>query len=168
MKKTTGRALATLGLLTAATGLLVPAAAAQAATPTVPGVPASVGAAAPQALGPTWNPNLCAQVGLNAGWRGGALQTAIAIGLAESGCEPGATGHNPGGSRDRGLWQINSRWHPNVTDACAYDAQCNANYAFQLSRNGTKWSDWATFNNGLHHKHMGVAADACRAVGGGC
>ena len=107
------------------------------------------------------NSDLCARVGHAAGWRGQTLRTAIAIGLAESRCDPGATYTNPGGSRDRGLWQINSRWHPDVNDQCAYDAQCNANNAHRISRGGSNWRPWATYNSGRYRGHLGEAGAAC-------
>lgn len=79
--------------------------------------------------------DLCAQTGYDAGFRGDGLVTAVAVALAESSCNPSATNvqNNTPPSRDRGLWQINDYWHPEVDDACAYDAQCNANAAFEIS-----------------------------------
>jgi hypothetical protein len=55
-----------------------------------------------------------------------SVVVAIAVGLAEASCYPLARGVNgptsgcPNGSVDRGLWQINNCYHPNVSDACAY------------------------------------------------
>lgn len=86
--------------------------------------------------------------------------TAVAVAWAESRGNPGATGRNPG-SYDRGLWQINSKWHPDVSDSCAYNAACNARNAVRISSGGSRWSPWATYNNGLHHKFMGQARSAC-------
>ena len=60
--------------------------------------------------------------------------------MAESTCNPSATGTNPptegcpDGSRDRGIFQINDCYHPGSTDACAYDLQCNADAAYQIYR----------------------------------
>jgi hypothetical protein len=112
--------------------------------------------------------DLCAQVGSRAGFRGGALVTAVAVALAESGCNPGAAGRNgptsgcPNGSLDRGLWQINDCYHRDVTDACAYDAQCNANAAYRISSQGTNWNPWTTFRTGAYRAHI---AEAQAAVG---
>ena len=86
--------------------------------------------------------------------------TAVAVAWAESRGNPGATGRNPG-SYDRGLWQINSKWHPDVSDSCAYNAACNAKNAVRISSGGSRWSPWATYNDGLHRKFMGQAQSAC-------
>ncbi|MFH8473704.1 hypothetical protein [Streptomyces sp. NPDC018000] len=111
--------------------------------------------------------DLCAEVGYNAGFRGDGLVTAIAVALAESSCNPSATNvqNNTPPSRDRGLWQINDYWHPEVNDACAYDAQCNANAAFTISSGGTNWQPWSTYNAGLHWQHMDEAQAAVDRLG---
>jgi hypothetical protein len=96
--------------------------------------------------------DLCAAVAYNAGFRGSSIVTAVAVALAESGCNPsvpdninGATAGCPNGSRDRGLWQINDCYHPEVSDACAYDPQCNASAAYDISSAGTNWTQWSTY-----------------------
>ena len=86
--------------------------------------------------------------------------TAVAVAWAESRGNPKATGRNPG-SYDRGLWQINSKWHPDVSDSCAYNAACNARNAVRISSGGTRWSPWATYNHGRHRQFMGQAKSAC-------
>src|SRR5690242_6778975 len=106
------------------------------ATPAMAGthheLPAAIGPGLTHPLSPAQaatGAQLCAQVADNAGFNGGNLITAVAVGLAESGCNPSAQNHNgptrgcPNGSTDRGLWQINDCYHPNVTNACAYNAQ---------------------------------------------
>src|SRR5690348_16070470 len=65
--------------------------------------------------------DLCARVASNAGFTGDGLVMSVAIALAESGCDPSARGVNTDGTVDRGLWQINNYWHPDVSDQCAYD-----------------------------------------------
>lgn len=40
--------------------------------------------------------------------------------------------------RDRGLWQINSRWHPSVTDDMAFNWREATSYA----RNLWAWAGW--------------------------
>ncbi|GAA3209591.1 hypothetical protein [Actinocorallia longicatena] len=111
--------------------------------------------------------DLCAEVGYNAGFRGDGLVTAIAVALAESSCDPSATNeyNNTPASRDRGLWQINDHYHPEVDDACAYDAQCNANAAFEISTGGTNWNQWSTYNAGAHWRHMDEAQAAVDRLG---
>jgi hypothetical protein len=71
---------------------------------------------------------------------------AAAIAMAESGGLVRARNRNrrpP--SVDRGLFQINSRWHPEVTRACAYDPRCNAEAAWQISDGGRDWSEWSSY-----------------------
>jgi hypothetical protein len=80
--------------------------------------------------------------------------TALAVAWAESGLNTDATGTNPGprpgtvASRDRGLWQINDAAHPDVTDACAYDATCSSQAMMRISNGGTNWNPWTTYTNG--------------------
>lgn len=85
---------------------------------------------------------------------GGDPQTAAAVALAESGGDPAAVGRNQDGSRDRGLWQINSRWHPEVSDACAFDPGCNARAAFAISDGWTDFSPWTTYTSGAYLRFM--------------
>ncbi|MEU3756924.1 transglycosylase SLT domain-containing protein, partial [Streptomyces olivoreticuli] len=111
--------------------------------------------------------DLCAQVGYNAGWRGEALELAVAVALAESSCNPSAsnTTNNTPPSTDRGLWQINNYWHKEVDDACAYDPQCNANAAYRISNGGRNWDPWSTYVQGAHLRHMGEARAAVARLG---
>ncbi len=92
-----------------------------------------------------------------------ALATAVA--KAESGFRPTIT--NTAGNAhgiDRGLWQINSYWHPEVSAACALSASCNARAAARISSKGTKWSQWWTYKNGKHLPYMSQARAAQNAV----
>merc|ERR1719421_255088 len=90
--------------------------------------------------------------------------TAVAVAMAESSLNCGATNTNVDGTVDRGLWQINDYWHPEVSDSCAFDCQCNAKGAYDISSGGRDWTPWATYNAGMHEKYM---ADAAAACGGG-
>jgi hypothetical protein len=74
------------------------------------------------------------------------IVVAVAIGLAESSCNPSASYTNPGGCVDRGLWQIDSCAWPNVSNTCAYQAQCNADAAFSISDHGSDWCPWSTYS----------------------
>ena len=93
--------------------------------------------------------------------------------MAESSCNPSAVGSNgptsgcPSGSLDRGLWQINSCYHPEVNDSCAYDAQCNANGAYSISSGGANWTPWSTYNNGAYAGWLSAAQAAVNRLGGG-
>jgi hypothetical protein len=59
----------------------------------------------------------------------------------ESRHHPEATGD---GGESRGLWQINKAWHPEVSDACAYDVTCSTNWSLERIRAGyvDEWSTW--------------------------
>jgi len=51
----------------------------------------------------------------------------VAVARAESGLNPKAVnvkGNYPPGSRDRGLFQWNDYWHPEISDECAFDIEC--------------------------------------------
>lgn len=69
---------------------------------------------------------------------------AAAIAKAESGGDTHARNVNTDGSVDRGWFQINSRYHPEVPDAVAYNARGSALAAFAISKGGTDWTPWAT------------------------
>lgn len=68
---------------------------------------------------------------------------ATAVVLGESGGNSQAVNRNSDGSIDRGLWQINSRWHPDVSEAAAFSIQQSTDYAFTLSKSGTDFAPWA-------------------------
>jgi hypothetical protein len=112
--------------------------------------------------------DLCAKVASRAGFSGDRLVTAVAVGMAESSCRPevylsnGPTKGCPNGSTDRGLWQINSCWHPSVSKSCAYDAQCNANAAYRISSRGANWKPWVAYTNGRYEGYL----DGARAAVG--
>ena len=108
----------------------------------------------------------CASVASRAGFSGDRLVTAVAVGMGESSCRADAQNANgptkgcPNGSVDRGLWQINSCWHPSVSKSCAYDAQCNANAAYRISTKGTNFKPWAAYTNGSYRNHLEAARAA--------
>lgn len=68
-------------------------------------------------------------------------ETAIAVILGESGGDPAAVNRQPD-NVDRGLWQISSKWHPNVSDSAAFDPEASTRYAFNLSKGGTDFNPW--------------------------
>ena len=100
------------------------------------------------------------------------IVVAVAVALAESGCQYNvylcdpslARGYYPPvscpagtGSYDRGLWQINSYYHSDVSDACAFQVQCNAAAAFLISGKGRDWSPWVPYNNGAWASYISLA-----------
>jgi len=50
---------------------------------------------------------------------------AVRVAKCESGLNPSAVNKNIDGSIDRGLYQWNSKWHPEITDKCAFDIECS-------------------------------------------
>lgn len=136
--------------------------------------PASLGSTAPAVTAATAaDADLCARVGYAAGFRGERLVLAVAIGLAESDCVPGARHANgasagcPYGSTDRGLWQINDCYHAEVSDSCAYATQCNANAAYTISGGGADWRPWTTYTLGLYTSRTDAARAAVARLGTG-
>gem|GEM_PF-1215305 len=100
---------------------------------------------------------------------------AVAVCLADSGGDPTIYSCNPSGevgnspiscpsgttSVDRGLWQINSYYWSQVSNACAFNGQCNANAAWGLiSDQGTDWTAWSTYNNGDWEDYLSIAQGA--------
>jgi Lysozyme like domain len=73
--------------------------------------------------------------------RGVNPQVAEWIVRHESGHYPEVTGD---GGESRGLWQINKAWHPEVSDACAYNVSCSTDWSLERIRAGhvDEWSTW--------------------------
>ena len=72
---------------------------------------------------------------------------ATCVSFAESGFDTDAGRRpqdhlNTNGSRDRGLWQLNDRANPQVTDAMAYGTTSAATEMARISNRGTNWSPW--------------------------
>jgi hypothetical protein len=101
-----------------------------------------------------------AKVAKKAGFTDIGLQTAISVALAESGGD--GTVINTAG--DRGLWQINRIWHPEVTDSCALTPSCCATEAFRISGGGKTWTQWVTFKNGSYLAYQKRAITAINAL----
>jgi len=49
---------------------------------------------------------------------------AVKVAECESGLNPSAIRKNPNGTWDRGLYQWNDYYHPEISDECAYDIDC--------------------------------------------
>jgi hypothetical protein len=140
---------------------------------------AAVGAVFPSVGGapiPTGGALGLAAAAGQAGFTGEALRMAVAVGLAESGGDPRARRRNPptpgcpGGSIDRGGWQLNSCYHPEVSDACADELGCAAHAAYRISQAGSDWTAWTTYTSGAYLAQL-VAADRAIAAlldPGGC
>lgn len=46
------------------------------------------------------------------------------------------------GSNDRGYWQISKKYHPEVSDDCAYDPTCSTIEAKRIFDEAGDWSPW--------------------------
>jgi len=95
--------------------------------------------------------NLAAQY-----WQGSNIDIAVAISKAESSWIVNNWHKNGDGSIDRGLWQINDKWHPEFNDfnRLLTDPDYNAAAAFQISGHGVDWTPWATYNDGSYRKYL--------------
>lgn len=49
---------------------------------------------------------------------------AVRVAKCESGLDPKAVNVNKNGSKDRGVFQWNDKWHPEISDECAFDVEC--------------------------------------------
>jgi hypothetical protein len=100
------------------------------------------------------------QLAYNAGFRGDALNTAVAIALAESSGNPQA--YNPElaagtktGSGSRGLWQIYGTAHPWANGSQAFDPVFNAQAAYKVyAEAGNRFTPWSTYNNGSYRSYL--------------
>ncbi|MGI5224302.1 D-alanyl-D-alanine carboxypeptidase family protein [Actinoallomurus sp. CA-142502] len=119
-------------------------------------------------------PRRIAQQAYDAGFRGSALATAVAVALAESGGDPHA--HNAVPPDDSyGLWQVNMigslgpdrrRAFHLKSDAALFDPAVNARAAWSISGQGTSFQPWSTYTNGAYRAHLPAARAAVRAVSG--
>jgi hypothetical protein len=105
-----------------------------------------------------------AKVWYKAGGSEATCRLSVSVSLAESGGDAHVQGPNSDGSIDRGLWQLNSRWHPEVQDSCAYDPVCNGKATLRISNKGTDFSTWVTFQQGINKKFLTVAGEGCSKV----
>lgn len=107
-----------------------------------------------------------AQVAQGAGFNGNGWVISVAVALAESGGWTRATLLDTDCSMDRGLWQINNRWHSEVSDAQAFDPKGCAQAAYSISSGGTNWQPWTTYTGGAYLAHMSEAQSAVNTVSG--
>lgn len=81
----------------------------------------------------------------------------MAIALVESGltrdgqfrCWERAFHDNGAGGIDRGVWQINTRWHPEVSDDEAYTLATAAREAVRISDDGNQLDQWVSWSDYL-------------------
>jgi Lysozyme like domain/Ricin-type beta-trefoil lectin domain len=113
----------------------------------------------------------------NNGYAAGSLTTAVAVALAESGCNTAACHDNttglsctqktetPGDSIDRGPWQLNNKTPDAVADACAYQGPCAAQDAYvHVSTLGTYFARWVQYSQGTYASQLWYAQQAVNAL----
>lgn len=128
--------------------------------------------------------DLAAAAAYNAGFRGDALATAVAIAGAESTWKPGAVGDtslaNSKWGPSVGMWQVRTLNNPGAysgADALRNQStiggssnaniQNNANAAFALSNGGTNFQPWSTFTSGAYQQDQ-YSFEAKRAANAVC
>jgi lysozyme-like protein len=79
---------------------------------------------------------------------------AAAVAMAESGGRASIIVPEPHGGPSYGLWQIHQSDHPKYSPVALLDPRYNARAAFEISKQGSDWTPWATFNAGLHLRWM--------------
>jgi len=103
-------------------------------------------------------PREIAAFAYDAGFRLNRLIMAVTIALAESNGYDHAHHdyYNAEGQivySDRGMRQLHSYWHKEVSDKCAYDPACAAKEVFRITKGGTEWGQWASFTSDIYKNY---------------
>jgi hypothetical protein len=113
------------------------------------------------------------------GYLGGSLTTAVAVALAESGCDPSACFDNttkenctppgpPADSVDRGAWQLNSKVPGAASNKCAFNGPCSATAAYRVeSQDGTFFAAWVRYSTDDYAGFLPAAQSAVNALRAG-
>jgi Lysozyme like domain len=101
---------------------------------------------------PSTDGAVVAQAAKDAGFTGNDLVIAIAVAKAESRWQPSAVSpRNADGTKDCGLWQINSIHKDLLRKNSCSDPKANARMARVVWKNAHgSWSPWYTYQNGRH------------------
>lgn len=89
-----------------------------------------------------------------AGFRGNALNIAVAIARAESGYNATITHLNSDGTTDYGLWQINSVHSQYSPTLLLSSPLYNAQAAYAISGGGVNFTDWTTYKSGEYKQYL--------------
>lgn len=128
---------------------------------------------------PTISAAQIAQYAYAAGFRGDALNTAVAVALAESHGDTGIHGdvnlQTGTWGPSVGLWQIRSLnpGHGTPAEQALRNAQANADpatnarHAYTISKHGTNFRPWSTYTNGAYRSYLDQARTASRQVSAG-
>lgn len=66
----------------------------------------------------------------------------VRLARCESKMDPTATNSNGKYGTDRGLFQINNKYHPEVSDECAFSVRCATKWTMEMINNGEQ-HQWA-------------------------
>jgi len=84
------------------------------------------------------------------------IVVAVAIGMAESGCNPVAM-NGSGSCASRGVWQIEQCYWPRVTESCLQNAQCNGDAAWAyVYHDGNTFCWWQTYDTSCGSGYNGA------------
>jgi hypothetical protein len=113
----------------------------------------------------------------NNGYMSGGLTIAVAVALAESGCNPAACydntisasctqkTENSKDSLDRGAWQLNNAAAGAAPDSCAYSGPCSATAAYYpVSQDGTYFARWVRYSTDTYAGSLWAAQQAVNAL----
>ncbi|AHI00938.1 hypothetical protein GCM10010174_14370 [Kutzneria viridogrisea] len=114
--------------------------------------------------GEHYQPKQLAQLAKQAGFTEEDLVIAVAVALAESSGWTKAVLVNENCTTDRGLWQINDYWHPEVTEKQAFDPPTNVRVAYQIFMESQNWKPWSTFESGAYKENMDTAREAVKEL----
>lgn len=98
-----------------------------------------------------WSAEEMLNLAFDAGFDSENAVTIVCIAFAESGGYDGALNYNsptlgcPLGSTDRGILQINSCYHSEVSNECALDARCSFVEAWRISYGGLEYGEWYAY-----------------------
>lgn len=110
-----------------------------------------------------WTPAQLARLAYETGgFRGKDLRIAVRMMLGESGGHDDIVNTNKDGSIDRGLWQFNTRFFPNISNRTAFDPYAST-YAARKTFDSVGWKPWKVDN--YHARFDGQARAAVKAAG---
>ena len=81
------------------------------------------------------------------------VDRAWSLAMCESNLQPDNFHINKDGSIDRGLFMINSKYHPEVTKECAYDSNC-ATIEFIRILNQRGCDEWVAYGNTCYEREL--------------
>lgn len=64
----------------------------------------------------------------------------------ESGWDAEARYVNSDSSIDRGVFELNDKWHYEVSNQCAFSVMCNTKEAIRIRLANGDWNAWSTYN----------------------